>query len=83
LCYVSHLKHEDIGGVAKDGCGELQPDQDWQARREQTTKVHVLPALGYDGGTREAPKRNGSSNKSCHKYAVYPENRMSVEGEHE
>jgi hypothetical protein len=28
LCYLSYLKHEDVGGVAKDGCGELQPNQD-------------------------------------------------------
>jgi hypothetical protein len=65
----SHLKHEAASGVAKDGRGKLQPQQDGEARREQTTKVEVLPALGHHSSTREARKRNGSSNKCCHKNA--------------
>lgn len=66
---VSHLKHEAAGGVAKDGCGKLQPEQDGEARREQTTKVEVLPTLGNDGSASEAPKCNGSSNKCCYENA--------------
>jgi hypothetical protein len=65
----SHLKHEAASGVAKDGCGELQPQQDGEARGEQATKVEVLPALGHHSSTREARKSNGSSNKCSHKNA--------------
>jgi hypothetical protein len=67
--HASHLRHEAASGMAKDGCGKLQPEQDGEARREQTTEVEVLPALGHDSSTRETRERNGSSNKSCHKNA--------------
>jgi hypothetical protein len=48
-------------------------------------KVHVLPALGDDGDAREAPERNGSSNKPCHKNAGDTEKtecQLKLEGEH-
>lgn len=60
------LKHEAARGVAKDGRGKLQPEQDRQAGGEQATEVQVLPALGDDGGAREAPEGDGGSDKPCH-----------------
>lgn len=67
---LTDLKHEAASGVAKDGGGELQPEQDGEARREQPTKVEVLPALGHDGSAREACEGNGSPNKCCHQDAI-------------
>lgn len=49
--YVSYLNHEAGSEEAKDGCGQLQPEQDRQVRGEQNTEVHVLTALGDDGDT--------------------------------
>jgi len=66
---ISHLKHEGASGVAKDGGGELQPEQDGEPRREQPAQVEVLPALGNHGRAREARERNGSSHKRCHQDA--------------
>ena len=66
---ISHLKHEAASGVAKDGGGELQPEQDGEPRREQPSQVEVLPALGHHGGAREARERNGSPHKRCHQDA--------------
>ena len=75
---VSHLKHEAARGVAKDGRGKLQPEQDRQAGGEQATEVQVLPALGDDGGAREAPKGDGGSNKPCHEDAGTTEQQASL-----
>ena len=66
---LTDLKHEAASGVAKDGGGEMQPEQDGEARREQPTKVEVLPALGHDGSAGEAREGNSSPNKCCHQDA--------------
>lgn len=55
--------------MAKDGGGELQPEQDGEPRREQPAEVEVLPALGHHGRAREARERNGSPHKRCHQDA--------------
>lgn len=55
--------------MAKDGGGELQPEQDGEPRREQPAEVEVLPALGHHGRAREACERNGSPHKCCHQDA--------------
>ena len=70
LACLTDLKHEAASGVAKDGGGEMQPEQDGEARREQPTKVEVLPALGHDGCAGEAREGNSSPNKCCHQDAV-------------
>lgn len=68
---ISHLKHEAASGlVAEDGGGELQPEQDGEARREQPAQVEVLPALGHHGRAREARERNGSPHERCHQDAA-------------
>ena len=69
LACLTDLKHEAASGVAKDGGGELQPEQNGEARREQPTKVEVLPALGHDGSAGEAREGNSSPNKCCHQDA--------------
>ena len=51
-----YLKGEVV--VAKDGSSKLQPEKNGEGGGEQAAQVQVLPALGDDGGSREASESN-------------------------
>ena len=56
-----YLKGEVV--VAKDGSSKLQPEKNGEGRGEQAAEVQVLPALGDDGGSREASESNSGADE--------------------